>query len=68
MFPPVRAIWAHVLINPNHVPSTFSRSTLAIRLHQTSMLFALNITSVAHTFNTAPIEAKVTIHRMRRGT
>jgi len=68
MFPPVRAIWTQVRINPNHVPSTFSRSTLAIRLHRTSMLFAMNVTSVAHKFTIAPIEAKVTIQRMRRRT
>lgn len=64
MFPPVRGIWTHVCINPNHVPSIFSLSTLAIRLQWTSMLFALNVTSGAHTFTIAPIEAKVTIQRM----
>jgi len=68
MFPPVRTIWTYVRINPDHVPSTFSLSTLAIRLHRPSMLFALNVTSVAHTFTIAPTEAKVTIQRMRRRT
>jgi len=48
MFPPVTAIWTRVRINPDHVQSTFSLSTLAIRLHRTSMLFALTVTSIAY--------------------
>jgi hypothetical protein len=60
--------WTHVRINSDHVQSTFSLSTLTIRFHRTSMLFALNVTSVAHTFTIAPTETKVTIQRMRRRT